>query len=97
MNQKRKIIYPQKCSKCGESFAHGSKSHVLKYAVSGCQLLNVDEEGRTHLKDITRPAPTVCMCSSCGTRFFPEIIKDGGPDTPKVDEKPKRGRPRKTN
>lgn len=95
--RKHRLKYPQKCPNCDESFVDGD-AHILKYAVTGCQKLKVDEDGISYPRGLMKPSPMLCMCSSCNTRVFPQSRVDDDAEQPQElteAEKPKRGRPRK--
>lgn len=78
VNGVRRNVYPLECPYCGADLTKGAG--ILKYAVSGCQKLRVLKNGLSTPVSISRPAPMLSLCASCGGRIMTEsayLTEDG--------------------
>ena len=71
INSVRRNVYPLECPHCGADLTEGAG--VLKYSVSGCQKLRVLKNGLSTPVSISRPAPMLSLCASCGGRIMTEF------------------------
>ena len=70
VNGVRRNVYPLECPHCGANLTKGTG--ILKYAVSGCQNLRVLKNGLSIPVSVSRPAPMLSLCASCGGRIMTE-------------------------
>ena len=71
VNGVRRNVYPLECPHCGADLTDGVG--ILKYAISGCQRLRVLKNVLSTPVSISRPAPMLSVCASCGGRIMTEV------------------------